>query len=281
MNRYDLLDAFNRVDQQQIHAAEVFFENRKETHPIMKKKKLLRTLLIAAVIMALMSVTAYAAGLFNMNGRKTAEDEVFPVHFYTEEGDISGNWKGTYALKFDGPDVCQAVRCRFNWLPDRYSTVGKVDEEGWLNSFGWDGDPTKIPHGTHMELGVPGVYADFVIVDVYYAPQFDDGGALILLSSEPENITEETWDQLSVVRFQAPYRYSDWNADGEPEELTVTANFLVLFHPDEGWILTLRGVCPEEELLEIARNAEIEQTEEVVKSTDFQNPYAFFDPAKG
>ena len=282
MNRYDLLDAFDRMDEAQIEEAGRFFAVGEEPRPLKKPRRLARTLLLAAVIASLLGVTAYASGQFRLRGRQTEPEESFPVHFTMREGgDINGAWTGTYALEFDEPKECQPVRYRFGWLPDGLDLSRHYEtEDGWVKRYDWEeGNVGVIPWCEHTELGSKerGLY---LITDMYYAPQFVDGGALILLSAVPETVEEETWGELSVLRLQCK-GWRSWKGEYTPYPDGSTASYVLLFHPEQGWIFAVRGDFPMEELEKLARNLEVEQTEGLVTPEQFENPYDFFDLGSG
>lgn len=279
MNRYDLMEALNQVDEAQLEAAERFFESGKE--PNMKRKSIrtVRIVLIAAVITALLGVTAYAAGIFGLRGREVAPEETFPMHFGTEWDEAFGAWKGTYALEFESPETCRPVRYRFGWLPEDLDfPCYEKDAEGWVKRWDWMPGSDDIPWAEHVEAEQKGTGL-FFISDVYYTPQFVNGGALLLLNEVPEEITEETWGELSVLRFRSS-AWRDWRT-GETGQLDTSVNHVLLFHPEQGWILSISGTLPMEELVQIAQEVEIEQTEGLVEASHFENSYALFDAGQG
>lgn len=279
MNRYDLLEALNQVDEVQLEATERFYESGKE--PVMKGKviKTTRVLLIAAIINALLGITAYAAGLFGLRGRDVSPEESFPVSFDTDWDEAFGAWKGTYALEFDGPDTCQPVRYRFGWMPDDLEFFWyKTDEEGWVKRIDYTSYTDDIPWYEHVEA-VRNKTEDFFISDVYYTPQFVDGGALLLMNQVPDQVNEDTWGELSVQTFTCS-TWRDWQT-GETGRYDIPLNHIILFHPEQGWIFCIRGSLPMDELMEIARNVEVEQTEGLVEHSQFRNPYDIFDAGQG
>ena len=290
---YDLLDALNAVDEAQLEDTQAFFEERKETKPVKTTRSMLHIGLIAAALVLLLSATAYAAGLFTVSGRPVEPEESFPVSFDTVDGDkIEGAWSGTYALEFDGPEESTAVRYRFGWLPEGYSMPDYVysqpDGEGWVKSTGAEG-PYLAPWNAHTEFSGPDRHHYF-ITDMYYSAQFVPDGALILMSAEVGDVTEEQWGELEVRRIASTSEFleldeksgkplRDKNGDFVVGELP--CSYLVVFHPEQGWIFCVRGTLPPEGLEKIARNIEVEPTGETVHHEDFQNPYAFFDAARG
>ena len=281
MNRYDLMDALNQVDEAQLEATERFFESGKE-QSVRKTKQVWRTFLIAAVIAALLGATAYAAGVFGLKNRAVEPEETFPVSFRSLEDEdlIEGNWTGTYALEFESPETCPPVRYRFGWLPE--GVKGKasdyeLDEDGWVKRYDWEGQVGYIPWGEHTEIH--GQDELFFISDMYYAPQFVNGGALILLSAVPDEVMEETWGELSVLHFTT----TNWRSSVRDETTAydIPRHYVVLLHPEQGWIFTIRGTFPMEDLVKIAQEVEVEQTEGLVEQPQFENPYDFFDAARG
>ena len=279
MNRYDVLEALNHVDEKQLEATERFFDSGKE--PKMKRKTIqtVRIVLIAAVLTALLCATAYAAGIFGLKGRQVNPEESFPMHFGTEWDDAYGAWKGTYALEFDSPETCRPVRYRFGWLPNGLDFMYyEKDEEGWVRRADWEPGSEDIAWYEHVEAEKKGSEIYF-ISDMYYAPQFVNGGALLLLNEVPGEIMEENWDNLSVLRFTCT-EWRDWKT-GETGDCEVPLNHVLLFHPEQGWILSISGSLSMEELETIARNIEVEQTDGLVEAFHFENPYALFDAGRG
>ena len=95
----------------------------------------------------------------------------------------------------------------------------------------------------------------------------------------PEEITEECWGELSVLRFTSPGWFNSFTGETAPYD--IPRNYVLLFHPEQGWIFTVRGNFPMEELVRIAQNVTVEQTEGLVERSQFENPYDFFDAARG
>lgn len=279
MNRYDVLEALEQVDEAHLVAAERFFESGKESPVKRKTVKTVRVLLIAAVITVLLSATAYAAGWFGLRGREVEPEETFPVHFNTAWDQAYGAWKATYALEFDSPETCRPVRYRFGWLPEDLRFIScETDEDGWVKRCDPKPYGDDVPWYEHAEAEKEGTEL-FFISDVYYAPQFVNGGALILLNQVPDQVQEETWGELSVQTFSCS-TWRDWKS-GETGECDIPVNHVVLFHPEQGWIFAIRGTLPLEELVEIARSLEVEQTEGLVEQSQFTNPYDIFDAGQG
>ena len=279
MNRYDLLDALNKTDDAQLEATERFFESGKES--VMKHTtiKTARIILIAAIITVLLAVTAYATGFFGLRGREVTPEESFPVSFDTEWDEAFGAWKGTYALEFESPETCQPVRYKFGWLPEGLSWLYyEKDADGYVERVDYVPGSDSEAWFEHVE----GYYEDtdlFFVSDMYYAPQFINGGALLLMNQVPDEVKEETWGELSVQIFTCS-TWRDWRS-GETGDYEIPLHHVVLFHPEQGWILCIRGDMPIETIMKIAQNVEVEQTEGTVTQDQYQNKYNLFDAGRG
>ena len=99
------------------------------------------------------------------------------------------------------------------------------------------------------------------------------------MNQVPDQVNEETWGELSVQTFICS-TWRDWQT-GETGKYDIPLNHIILFHPEQGWIFCIRGTLPMDELLEIARNVEVEQTEGLVERSQFRNPYDIFDAGQG
>lgn len=117
------------------------------------------------------------------------------------------------------------------------------------------------------------VYLPSCVVDIMYAPQFVDGGAMILIGFKPGEITRETWGEVEVYKFQATATHA---IDREQTQFP-TGNFVILFHPEEGWIIGVRGYDSMENMEGIARGIIVEPTGRTVHKADFDDKYAFCD----
>ena len=106
-----------------------------------------------------------------------------------------------------------------------------------------------------------------------YAPQFVDGGAMVLSGWTPGAITEESWGDVQAYKFTATATHA-MNAEGT---VFAQGNFVILFHPEEGWIIGVRGYDSMANIEQIARGLEVRQTGGTIRSTDFEAPYADCD----
>ena len=264
MNAFDLLDALNQADEKELERARSFYHiGMEEIVPMKKTRKVFQTLLIAAAIMALMGVTVFAAGLFQVSSRAVEDGERFQVSFKTPPA-------------FDFKAVPGAVRYRFNSLPEGVYIPAGAD--GWIERADWkEGEIATIPWCEHVECTVKKGGGGFFVSDMFYMPCYVNDGALILMNHTPDQMEEEDWNGRHVIKITSDH----WKGiDGELHDLPET-NYVLIIDTDQGWIFAIRGTASMDDLLYLAKNLEVEQTEEIVRKDQFEKPYDFFDAARG
>lgn len=205
------------------------------------------TLLLAAVF-ALLAVTAYAAGLFRMNRedasaadlrgsiwRRADSSPDAPVYDYAEDG-------LTFTFEGDGP--AHAIEVRPGWLPGEPTHVSgsggpAYDWSGWYDYLIRDLaelEPVENP------------------TDLRTIPYMISCGAAypghrLVLAGDYTIVKEEDWDGLSVTEVTLLWQ----------EERGVE-NYVILFHPTEGYLVIISGGAELETLERIARELEIRET---------------------
>lgn len=253
-----LLDAMQGIRLENVHKAELFLGYTEEESPVRHfHRKLWTTLLAAAVIVSLFTVTAYAMSWFQI--RHHASRETYVASF----GEMEVEWTGEYAFEFEGPEECPEVRFRVTWSPNG---------DYWYPAS-WAVGRTKLVEGRELFHEEFGVYLPSCVVDILYAPQFVDGGAMILLGFKPGEISRETWGDVEVYKFEATATHA---IDRERTQFP-TGNFVILFHPEEGWIIGVRGYDSMENIEGIARGLIVEPTDRTVHKNDFDSKYDFCD----
>ena len=258
MNSYKLLHAMSGIREDYVLEAMDFLGySAEEARPRRVNRKLWTTLLVAAIIVSLFTVTAYALGWFQLSHHASRETYTATI------GEQKVEWKGEYAFEFEGPEECPEVRFRVTWSPsDNY----------WYPAS-WAVGRTKLVEGREIYNEEFGVYMPSCVVDIMYAPQFVDGGAMILLGFKPGEITRETWGDVEVYKFQATATHA---IDREQTQFP-TGNFVILFHPEEGWIIGVRGYDSMEDIEGIARGLTVEPTGRTIHKKDFDSKYDFCD----
>ena len=258
LNADMLLDAMQGIRPENVRKAEVLLGYTEEVRPVRHvRRKLWSTLLVAAILISLLTITAYALGLFQMSGHRGKES------FTAQYGGQNISWTGEYVFEFEGPEECPEVHFKTTWAPDN---------DYWYPAD-WAADWTQLVEGREIYNEEYGIYTASCVVDVMYAPQFVDGGAMILTGFQPQEITQETWGEVQVYKFQAKATH----AIGIEQKHFLTGNFVILFHPEQGWIIGVRGYDSMQNIEGIARGLIVEPTGKTIRRSDFESPYSFCD----
>lgn len=212
----------------------------------LRRRNIIRTVLIAAVIAALMTVTAFAAGLFSMERHKVEEGEEVSGYwrFYDQEGELTEQQEWTYpeasiVFTFYGPEEeYNMPEFRFGWLPEEgeHYEEQKSRSEGWMSSYGQVCQCDIIP----CQAGVMSVPVK---------------GYRGVLNGEATVLKEETWDCWAVTEIQVDY--TDCKTVRWPEPV----NYIYMFDEERGYLAYVRGCDDMETLEKIAKNMEIRESD--------------------
>lgn len=234
---------------------EVFMKLNVDNRQI-RRRKVLRIALIAAVIAALMTVTAFAAGLFTMERHQVEESEEVSGYwrFYDEEGNLTEAQKLTYpdagiVFTFYGPEDGEYNRpeFRFGWLPEEgeHYEEQKSRSEGWMYSYG------QMCH-----CDIISCQAGVMSVPV--------NGYQGVLNGEATVLKEETWDCWAVTEVQVDYTDSKMVRWQEP------VNYIYMFDEERGYLAYVKGCDDMDTLEKIAKNMEIRESD--TPNTSYGNP---------
>ena len=226
---------------------------------------------IAVVLTVALAVGALAAvGVFNMRIREAEPEERFAG---PTASDVNGNpmtyyWEGAkLVFNFDGPSECNRIRFRPTELPYDANAVFSIkDADGWYRCLSCEGSGGERSYQPCR-------------IDVRYAPMFTDGGNLLLLYADNVNdMIEEEWNGCRILKFQTQKENKNYPAG----EYIIDCSYVILYHPEQGYILTVSSIADNlSELEQIAKGLEIEQTEEVVSSADYHEHNEFMDCGVG
>ena len=234
-----------------VHEEEVFMKEKRTRRP-----KLAAILLAAAMVLALSVTALAAAGVFSLGHREAERGERFRLNFVTDAELYWSDAKQVFT--FEGPAEAHTVHFKPGWLPAPLpEQLNAADSDGWytrLTCEGGGGQPC--------------------MVEAYYAPQFVNGGHLILLYDEPKEIVEETWNGLQVMKFEAARTIPATEYRGET---TFEGAYVMLFQPEEGYLIVVSGQSPLSDLEHVARELEVEATGETLYAADFQGENRFLD----
>lgn len=251
---------------------EIYMMNRKHT------KKFSRTALIAAAIAALFAVTAYAIGYFTMSGREAYGDEKYYIKWDDSETGFLEWTDLTYILQFEGPEECMGAKFKEGWLPfapNQERNAWACDEDGWRTNLVSELAPEVDSMSDNYQP---------YRVELFYAPQFLNDGALVMMDQTPGEITEEQWGEDQVIKFTATKHQDAVNIDDKDVHIPEKDKyyyFVIRFNPDMGYIVVISGTSDMETIEHIARELQIKQTDEIIRSGDFVDNCTFIDVGQG
>lgn len=269
LNTDMLLEAMSGIREEYITEAQSVL-GYGEARPVKSHKKLWRTVLLAAVLAALLIVTAYASGWFTLRAREAEPGEVITV------GVVNGvliQWKNMeLVFEFTGPSECPVIEFRPNYLPIEPSKGCKESfcREGWYtNLYVWDTDPATWPKDMPAYDSLH--FFNPFGIEVYYSAQFTEGGSAIL-NHTPDKISETVINGCKAMKFHASREANNFRSD---------YNYLILFSEDEGYMIVISGHADMEIMEMIAENLEIRETGETVCYDDFESHNVFIDMTIG
>ena len=256
MKKERLADALDRVEDRFIAEAA---EPKALPHPY-SAGKIFRLALAACLILAL-GICAAAAGLLQPRVRRGEPGETQEVEF---PGGIKVTWDANLVMEFDDMEECPRVLIRPGWFPSDHPRRGyEDDKDGWVRALTSEYDDLNAGRGVTCQ------------VQVYYACRFAGGGALLLSYSEPVQVHREEWE--SRPGWEIWEITSESRRGGGHDEYY----YLVMFQPEDGTIVVIRGQSDMETMEHVARELEIKKTGETAKASDFDPHYAFFDVGVG
>ena len=232
-----------------------------------RAKKTLRTVLLAAALTALLSVTAYAVTSFTMQREEIPEGEGLAGRntYADADGNIITDAKAVLpdagmSFSFTGSEEARNVpQFRCFWLPDE-PTYGMTDADGWTQHLINDGDgcSNSIPY----------------VIDIQNVPT---GNSRYVISGRAEAVSEEDWGAWHVQMISSDYvcqvvglhgnrgawhvqmissDYSGTSYDYENDR----ANYVLLFDASRGYLVTVCGTAELETLAHIARELEVRES---------------------
>ena len=272
MNAVDLIFAIGDIDDKAIREAGEFLSYSDTATMNHKLRHTWRTVLIAAIIASLLGISAYAAYFFSMHRRPAEPGEKFSI-----SSGVFENAK--LVFEFSGPEECPAVEIRPGWLPFEPSESCRsyYCQDGWYSSmiYAWDVPPEGRPE-EYRELNDP------YHVEVYYAPQFVNGGHAIMLDYTPGEIVESTINGCLALCFNAVLELPGFCVDGvDYPPITQEKNYILLFSEDSGYLLAVYGNADMDVLTRIAENLEVRPLDETVKKCDFEDYNIYLDGGIG
>lgn len=233
-----------------------------------------RALIIAAaaVLALALAVAAYATGGFGLFYRAAEPGERFQLSFGGAPAGLY--WEDAkLVLEFDGPEESHKIRFKPGWLPvDYVERLNIADSEGFFRRLTGEGqEDGSQPYG----------------IEVHYAAEFVNGGHLVLWTTEPGEIVEETWGDYQIIKFHGEQTipalsYTDAKGNYfEREEYAYERSYFLMYHQTEGYLLVLSGESDVETLDHIGKTLTVEATDEVISAADYADLNVLMDGGKG
>ena len=209
-----------------------------------RAKKTLRTVLLAAALTVLLSVTAYAVTSFTMQREEIPEGEGLAGRntYADADGNIITDAKAVLpdagmSFSFTGPEEARNVpQFRCFWLPDE-PTYGMTDAGGWTQHLINDGDgcSNSIPY----------------VINIQNVPT---GNSRYVISGRAEVVSEEDWGAWHVQMISSDYSGTRYDYEND------RANYVLLFDASRGYLVTVCGTAELETLAHIARELEVRES---------------------
>ena len=236
------------------------------------------TIALAACLVLALAITAYAIGVFSLSHRDPEPGETYSLYW---PDNPSGRlvWdKFNYVFEFDGPDECAEIKFKEGWLPFRPNeevNSWSTDEEGWRSTLVSEG-AEGVDHTSEN-------YQPYR-VDTYYASMFKNDGAMILMYHTPEKIINEQWGEHQVLKFHATQHFdaidNDETGIHRPERV-LDYYYVMLFSPDDGYVIVVSGTSDMETIEHVARELQIKKTGNMLSADDFEQNCVFIDVGQG
>ena len=213
-------------------------------------RKLSKTALIAAVVAAALAVTALAIVVFRtkvqpadgLTGTWNAKDGNRTVFFENAK----------LYMTFDSDAPRHEVLIKANWLPSE-PTVGSLGV--YTDYLSDDGEGPILPYNinTYNRTDIQGIRYCF------------DGKETL--------VKQDEWKGFERTEIEVDYT-------GTPHGYE-KANYLILFRPEDNYLIYIGGTDSMETLEKIAENLEIEVGEEITELYDAGTDIAWFDLGRG
>ena len=205
--------------------------------------KVIRIVALVAAIMAALTATAYAAGLFRMHMDRPEEGTVVSGTWTerNEDGTVDHVQTWTYpdagfVFTFEAETTPHVVKFKPGWLPEHSAgpSFGMPDAEGWYQYLSDNGEGKDIPY----------------VIQIMYM----NAGRTLVLNGDCQVIKEGTFGDYQLKEITCHYI---------PEYLN-DSNYLLLIDEDEGFCLIVSGTNSMEDMEHIAEELEIQVTDEPV-----------------
>ena len=208
-------------------------------------RKTVRIIALVAALVALLSATAFALGLFRLHRREVADGETVSGEWIYRDSDgrIKNVQKMTYndaglVFTFEGSESPHKIMFRPKWVPSEATEAIEV-EDGWYSRYGDFGQDAfaDIPYSIEIHYATPDY--QMILLGECTIKHTGRNGDMV--------ITEVTSDYYGVI------------------------NYLVMFNDTEGYMIVIGGASSMDVLEHIAESIEIQSTDKVYQPDPYSN----------
>ena len=250
-----LLDAMNGIDDKTILDTVLTFENVGTGH----KRRPIKIIILAAVIMILLTVTACALVLYSINYNSVDSADGMSGRWvdYNQAGNIENDWivsfpNAKFCFSFNGPeDISKTYTFKANWLPSAPNYAHEIDIKN------------------EIKLLPSGAYAmddwDFYLCNsaepagdeypYYITVQQASCNTNYILQGETEVLKDEQHGDWQLLELHVDYSKT------MPGFAKNGVNYLYIYHIKEGTLINVAGTESVTVLEKIAKNLEIKETD--------------------
>lgn len=305
MNKLRFFEIFGEIDPAFVAAVDEVLEQEERPRPAFSRRKVLRTALLAAVLAALLTVTAYAAGLFELRLQfpRRGETQTYSFTLELPDGELLTQTAEAGAgliLRFDSQREGTLCAFRPGWLPTEPTESWSLAEEagdlararlGMALPAANGEEQALVDAETEKVLGEMGLSAEEAALwsvrceaaaaaefpyqislsncsDLYELDLLIGGGDSVeLLKDETVGGERTLWLKVS-------------KEDGSGDAL-YPYHIVLRFSQAEGWLLSVTGTLEPETLGRIAESAEIRQTAYKTEAARTERSFAALSLARG
>lgn len=271
---FALLQAVGGVRAESVRKAERFLGYAEEGSVPARRipRRVGSLLLIAAVLISLFTISAYALGLFRVEpAALSPEDAENGKWIFTDSEGNETRWgdacENGFSFYFTGDETPRKVEFHPGWLPqeptfwypwpEQYKyrpPVWDMENAGWLEYLLDDRqrETDFFPEPGIHDIGIP------YLVTINYALK----DHYLVFNGACEIVKHETWEQFEVYELTCEKEIHLNPGVTDREDVISRENYVLLFSLDEGFMINVGGTSDLETLERIARNLEIRTTDE-------------------
>lgn len=253
-----LLRAMNGIRDEDVRAVEALAFDAERSHS-RRARRAVSMILIAAALMTLLTLTAYALGYFSLHVEVPTPDEGVRQGWIIHDADgnelhyVSGDKFLTgLSFLFTGDELPDEVEFRPGWLPhEPKDAPWDPDGDGWVTYLIDDREQETnwYPAEGMFDAAIP-----YLIITDY---ALDDH--VLVLNGESEIVKHETWGKYDVYEIANTKDIFEF-PNGVERHLKSPENYVLMFCTEEGYMINVGGTLDLETLAHIARELEVRPT---------------------